>query len=402
MISDLWTWITSNQFASGGLLIGSVGFALVYARRVLSILWVLVRRRIVCSIEVRNDSALFLWVLAVLSRDSASRSRRWCASLRKESHDDRLDDWTVDLVPAVGLTPLLWRGARLILYRGRDDSVETITPRETMTISSMSWNKPVLRELLDEALRLGHPDAGRNRIMVYDQWNRSWRVLRDQELRSLDTVFLPDEQKRAVVDDARSFLSARADYERRGVPYHRGYLLHGEPGCGKTSLISAMSRELGLTLCVLRLDGINDVDLVRAVAAVPPRSVMVMEDVDCVSAARDRDASSTTERRVTMSGLLNVVDGILTPPGQIVVMTTNRLEVLDPALRRPGRADVTVHVARPGLDQLRDLYLLWRPGDELDAEEFALDLEGETMAEAQRRLMEMSGRIPVSTDDEPW
>jgi chaperone BCS1 len=96
----------------------------------------------------------------------------------------------------------------------------------------------------------------------------------------------------------------------------------------------------------------NDADVLGMVARVQPHSMLLLEDIDVVHAAKARDDA---QGGVTMSGLLNALDGVSTPNGLITVMTTNDLTALDPAIIRPGRADVREHLGYLDAPQLARL-----------------------------------------------
>ena len=180
-------------------------------------------------------------------------------------------------------------------------------------------------------------------------------------------MVLHDDQLIGLVKDARTFLDSEVEYATWGMPYHRGYLLAGPAGTGKTSTISALCRALGLDVYYLSLANIaGDASLATSFANVPPRSCLVIEDIDCAKAAVDRDAD--TDRHVTVAGLLNALDGFMTPHGLITVMTTNRPELLDAALVRPGRVDRRVDVGPLTTDQAVALAAYFRPGLVLDPE----------------------------------
>ncbi|RAK77663.1 P-loop containing nucleoside triphosphate hydrolase protein [Aspergillus fijiensis CBS 313.89] len=139
----------------------------------------------------------------------------------------------------------------------------------------------------------------------------------------------------------------------RAIPYRWGYLLHGPPGTGKSSLCFAIAGHLGLDLYLLHLSQkeLTDNQLARLFRSLPFRCIVLVEDVDCVAVAQERaddgsggaggrDASTTNG--VTLSGLLNAIDGVSAGEGRILIVTTNHVEKLDAALRRHGRVDMTI------------------------------------------------------------
>jgi hypothetical protein len=97
----------------------------------------------------------------------------------------------------------------------------------------------------------------------------------------------------------------------------------------------------------------NDEALSECFSDIPPNSIIILEDIDIVKAVKDRD--SDDDEGVTMTGMLNVLDGFQSPPGVITIMTTNRLEVLEPAIIRPGRVDLMEELNCLDNAQLRGL-----------------------------------------------
>ena len=149
-----------------------------------------------------------------------------------------------------------------------------------------------------------------------------------------------------LLEDARRFLVRQAWYAERGVPWRRGYLFHGQPGTGKTSLIRALASELDLDLAALDLSmpELNDSGLRDLLGSLPKRAALVLEDIDTVAPGRD----PKTDRRLSLSGLLNALDGLGAAEGRLMFMTSNHPERLDPALIRPGRIDLSVAIGPLG------------------------------------------------------
>lgn len=174
-------------------------------------------------------------------------------------------------------------------------------------------------------------------VRVADTWG-GWRRILDVPARPLDSVILPARQREAIVADLAHFLAGEADHIRWGMPWHRGYLFSGPPGTGKTSVATALAAHFGLDVYYIGLSTLRgDDNLLNLLAGVEPRSVLVIEDVDIAHASKARDDAGTTG--VTLTGLLNALDGMLTPHGLVTILTTNDRDVLDPALVRPGRVD---------------------------------------------------------------
>lgn len=225
-------------------------------------------------------------------------------------------------------------------------------PKLRMVASSIVGRTAVLDFLREVTAEYEREQHGR-RTYVSGKWG-DWVKIKTLAPRPLDTVILTDGLLEDLVADMERFLSSEQLYARLGLPWHRGYLLHGPPGTGKTSVPHALATHLGLDIYVLNLPDIEkDSDLASMVSEVEPRSIMLVEDVDAVQASRSREDSGPM--RISTTGLLNAFDGLTTPTGLITVMTTNHVQRLDPALTREGRADRTVEIGPLDDGQLRRL-----------------------------------------------
>ena len=199
------------------------------------------------------------------------------------------------------------------------------------------------------------------------------------------------------------------------MPYHRGYLFYGPPGTGKTSLVSALAANFGMSIYAISLTEFNDRSLMRAIHDVPPDSLILFEDIDCMKAGNARpsaelhanlrlaenpnaSAEPSMNLGVTLSGLLNVLDGFHAPEAVLFVMTTNKIETLDNALLRPGRIDCRLYLGKADKAQKIELYQRFFPNASAsEANAFVeLNRQAETMAEFQGLLLGLQQDLPTT------
>jgi chaperone BCS1 len=176
-----------------------------------------------------------------------------------------------------------------------------------------------------------------------------------------------------------------------------------------------------MSIYLVNLTEFNDKSLVGAIKDIPPNSVIVFEDIDCVNTGRARLNGDELARKqpanptqkpdpmeqfgVTLSGLLNALDGFNAPEDVLFVMTTNKVEGLDEALLRPGRIDYRLYMGQACEEQKTELYRRFFPSaSPSEAQAFvAKHCPAGTMAEFQGlllRLEQTHKTIPPQVDRE--
>ncbi|RDY14564.1 Protein HYPER-SENSITIVITY-RELATED 4, partial [Mucuna pruriens] len=204
---------------------------------------------------------------------------------------------------------------------------------------------------------------------MYGNLNDSWVGVNLDHPATFDTLALDRHVKHFILQDLDRFLQRKDYYRKVGKAWKRGYLLYGPPGTGKSSLIAAMANYLRFDIYDLELTQLQcNSELRRLLISMANRSILVVEDIDCTIDFHDRRTESRStsainnDRQVTLSGLLNFIDGLWSSCGdeRVIVFTTNHKDKLDPALLRPGRMDVHIHMSycTPcGFRQLASNYL---------------------------------------------
>jgi chaperone BCS1 len=184
------------------------------------------------------------------------------------------------------------------------------TPWETVHLTTLSRDRQLFPALLSEARKLAQ-QAVVGRTVIYTAWGAEWRPFgRPREKRLLESVVLDEGVKERIVEDVKSFMSRGRWYSERGepsilrtwsfhlthmpshvgIPYRRGYLLHGPPGSGKSSFIQALAGSIDYNICVLNLSerGLTDDKLNHLLANAPERSIVLLEDIDAAFSKRQQ------------------------------------------------------------------------------------------------------------------
>jgi hypothetical protein len=161
-----------------------------------------------------------------------------------------------------------------------------------------------------------------------------------------DVISPPNEGIAPLLDDVVRFLGSEAWYAQRGIPFHRGYILYGPPGCGKRMALDAIATELRLRVYVVDLSKpwMTDDKMAAFFESVRPPCFVLVPRIDAAfdAASVRREGPGGAAAGVTFSGLLQVLDGVNSKEG-CAVFFTSRAEPdaahLDKALMRPGRCD---------------------------------------------------------------
>ena len=234
---------------------------------------------------------------------------------------------------------------------GSEDNARRWKPPEIVFTARSATARDALVAEISNVLRRSQEASRKPSFRMLDSWG-DWQRLDDLPTRTLESVVLPKGQIERLVSDVERFLASEQEYLRKCIPWHRGHLYEGIPGTGKTSVARAIASHFGMDVWYLPLADVKkDGDLLRLVTRIASRSMLLLEDVDVFHAATTRD----DDAKVTLSGLLNSLDGIATPHGLLTVLTTNTPEVLDDAVVRAGRIDVTEHFACADADQVARL-----------------------------------------------
>ena len=205
---------------------------------------------------------------------------------------------------------------------------------------------------------LGQAQGGGSRIMGFGK-SRAKLVSKDQPKVTFADVAGLDEAVEEL-EEIKDFLAAPAKFQDMGAKIPKGVLLFGPPGTGKTLLAKAVAGEAGVPF--FSISGSDFVEMFVGVGASRVRdlfeqaknaapAIVFVDEIDAVGRHRGAGlGGGHDEREQTLNQLLVEMDGFDQKQGVILLASTNRPDILDPALLRPGRFDRQIVVDRPDLE----------------------------------------------------
>lgn len=246
------------------------------------------------------------------------------------------------LIPEYGTYYMKWKRRLMVVTHSKESQQMNMSrPQQAHTMRIQIWLARD-RSLLLDIIREAKEAFDRSQPVTIEHYRADnygdWR-LETIAPRDMDSVYLPHDQLAELVTDIETFLEAKPIYRELGIPYRRGYQLAGPPGTGKSTLILSLASKFRLPLYSLALRGaeMTGSQLAGLLADCRKPAIVALEDIDCVKTSVSR--KSKGGQGVSMSDLLNVIDGIGASEDRLLFMTTNEPEILDPALVRAGRMD---------------------------------------------------------------
>ena len=216
---------------------------------------------------------------------------------------------------------------------------------------------PILLIILFFILFMSSMQGGGNRVMSFGK-SRARRMTKDQPKVTFSDVAGADEAVQELTE-IKEFLEAPQKFQKLGARIPKGALLVGPPGTGKTLLARAVAGEAGVPF--FSISGSDFVEMFVGVGASRVRDlfeqakqnspcIIFMDEIDAVGRQRGAGlGGGHDEREQTLNQLLVEMDGFDSKSGIIMLAATNRPDILDPALLRPGRFDRQIVVDRPDL-----------------------------------------------------
>ena len=282
--------LEGNPYFSAGFGLAIMGTGLALMRGAGKTAVTMAKRHLLITLEVTSKDRAYPWVLQWLTEQAQHTSLGQHLSVQtvvKKLANGRTTT-LFEFLPSTGTHIVQYNGRLVMVDRVREQQtvdLQTGQPWEAVKLTAFGRDRSLFQFFLDEAhaLSLQKQEAT---TTIYTNWGTEWRPFGSpRRRRPLHSVVLDDGIAEHISEDIAEFVGSAQWYIDRGIPYRRGYLLHGVPGCGKSSFVAAIAGEIGYDICVLNLSdaGLTDDRLSHALSAVPPQALVLLEDVDAGS-----------------------------------------------------------------------------------------------------------------------
>jgi chaperone BCS1 len=322
---SIYAWLNAqNPMIAGAISLWALATLSYISRSIPQKLWSILLKQSTVSLTMNNEDEVYTNFLVWYHNTGRSQKSRTLVA--KNFWDNVNDRERLNISAGYGIHYFTFGGKIFKLSRELKENNQSKSVKESLTITTIGRSQKQFHSLID----IITPKETNKEVTSIYQWASGesyWHSYSQQPVRKFDSVILPEETKNKILTHIDNFLGGRKWYTEHGIPYRTGF---DKP------------------LYILSLSGTSDSSLEKALSSLPRDSLLLVEDIDTYSITSKRGGEESSDKNaisfLTLSGLLNAIDGIISSDGRILIATTNHLEKLDGALVRKGRFNLTVEI----------------------------------------------------------
>jgi len=322
-----------------------IGGSLVYFKQFFLFIIENIKNLVVTSLKVEESSYFFYSFQNFILTEYNKKVNNFY-------YRNFFDDWigkesNANLFYSSGFILIKFQGKKFLVLKNQNQIQNSFNPfKDTkQNFQIFCFGKDKLNSLIDYI----DTNYGSNFIKSYYNFNGEVKCSGKVTNKNFDNIYLDDGIIDFLKNDLDTFAKSKETYDNYGIRYKRCYLFHGEPGTGKSSLSLGISNYTKRDILSINMSkDITDSNLISLISNRPQKSIVLFEDIDCLLDDINRsEESKDKEVKISLSCILNILDGIYTPNDVIFIITTNNLDKIDDAVKRKGRTDVLLEIKKP-------------------------------------------------------
>lgn len=349
VLLNIQNFFQNNPIFAMAMSFGGAGIVSFWLKDVPKSIYNLLRRELTTELTITSQNAVFYDFLKWIERNYGHKNFR---RLKVCNGKWGSSDEKVTTSIGYGTHFIRYKQTIFLITLNKESANQTERDKETITLIKLGRKRKVFDDFIKDVV-VTETDLSKTKIYKMEDY---WTFTKDQTKRNIDSIFIEDYKKELLLKSLDKFINNERWYLDNGIPYQLGILLYGPPGTGKTSLIKAIAGYLNYPIFYLHSEKLYKIEL--AMSTLPDNCIVVIEDIDSNSVTHTRIVSENDNkirskenenifesfRTLSLSEILNSLDGIFSVHGRILIATTNHIESLDAALIRPGRIDIKVEI----------------------------------------------------------